>query len=101
MAPLAYSHGCEGRCLLSRWRPSFDERRAAFAAEPFPRLDGSAALGARRDERRPASCTEFASFAIVAATFRTAHIAPLRLRWLSSVRVVLSFSSFRSLPCRS
>src|SRR5215470_14830509 len=68
-------------------------RGAAFATEAFVWLEWCAAFWTRGDEWCPAACTEFAPFAIITATFRTAHIAPFWLRWFYPVKAVPSVSS--------
>jgi hypothetical protein len=82
MASLAASRRCYGCGICSGCRRCLTQCGAAFTAEAFAQLDGSAAFGARGNEGCPASRTEFAPFAIIAAAFRTAHIAPLWLRWV-------------------
>jgi len=50
--------------------------------------------------RRAAMRAELAAFPIVAATFGTAHIAPLWLRWVCPVKLVSSFILGRVKACR-
>jgi hypothetical protein len=79
--------------MISRsCRRSITQGGAAFTTEAFFRLVRGTTLRAGDDERCTTGRTEFTAFAIIAATFRTAHIAPLRLRWFGPVKVVLSFS---------
>src|ERR1700758_4516268 len=74
-------HICSGR------RRCLTQRGAAFTAEAFARLVCGTTLRAGDDERCATSCTEFAPFSIIAATFGTTHIAPLWLRWVCPVKL--------------
>src|SRR5229473_4318366 len=97
MPPLTASRRRYGCGICSGRRRCLTQRGAAFTAEAFAQLDGSAAFGARGDEGCPASRTEFAPFSIIAATFRTAHIAPLWLRWFCPVRLCLPLGRVEAL----
>src|SRR5215472_18259120 len=95
MPPLPASR-CRYGCTTSNsgCRRSITQGGAAFTAESFAGLVGSAALGTQGGERYAATRTEFASLPIIAATFGTTHIAPLWLRWFGPVKAVLSVSSY-------